>query len=84
MFQYPYSTEQLRVEEADEDHWNYVAPNENAGNEHPSIRVVSEGVEWARCQETLWKNAVYINNVDIISIDELDVAWLRFLFLLMW
>lgn len=44
-----YSTEQLRVEVADERHWDRVAPDKDAGHEDLRILVIREVVEGARC-----------------------------------
>lgn len=45
-------TEQLKVENADEKHWNAVGPGENAGDKDSRIIVISQEVKRARCEKT--------------------------------
>jgi hypothetical protein len=42
-------TEKLRVEDADENHWKAVRPDEDATNKYTSVVVVGKEVEGASC-----------------------------------
>jgi hypothetical protein len=43
--------EKLRVEDADENHWDAVGPDEDAGCENSSVVVIRQVVEGASCEE---------------------------------